>query len=372
MRSVFLRAMLARPIAFHPILARIGRGAAAGLFMSQALYWSERTNDTAGWFYKTGKEWHEETILSRREIENARERWKELGVLYEHLAGNPARLYYRIDLEALTGLIAVEVEQQEVAENAVQTSLSDVTNKNVTSDKQVSHIQQTSLSDVTNYYNTETTTDTTTETTSVAAATQAALPASLASKTDDSMDVVIPEPVPGAVALTGKVVSAIVAANAPGVDVTEQPDFALMGKKRVTARGSLPPDRIIATENGLRWARGIGWRSGLTELQMAVDANLDYYKGEGKPKGDWVAVTYSGVRRAIERGLDLKLSRVAPGQENANGQIQEWRPGAGAGPDPQGYGYDRSGQPANKATQLRTTAQRLAQRQRDRANGVDE
>lgn len=96
-----LRVLLSRPIAFHRPLAEITGSVTAGLMLSQALYWNERTDNPDGWFYKSQPEWEEETTLSRREQESARTRLRQCGFWQEERRGVPARLFYRVDLDAL-------------------------------------------------------------------------------------------------------------------------------------------------------------------------------------------------------------------------------------------------------------------------------
>ena len=48
-----LRELLDRLISFHRILAKGSGGATVGLFLSQAFYWSRRTDNPEGWFWKT-------------------------------------------------------------------------------------------------------------------------------------------------------------------------------------------------------------------------------------------------------------------------------------------------------------------------------
>jgi hypothetical protein len=100
--------VLSRPIAFHRCLAELTGSVTSGLMLSQALYWTEKTKDSDGWFWKTQDEWFDETMLSRKEQETARRRLKELGdgkVWFEQLRGVPAKLYYRVDLDALEALL---------------------------------------------------------------------------------------------------------------------------------------------------------------------------------------------------------------------------------------------------------------------------
>lgn len=103
--------LLDRPIAFQRAFVRIGAGITGALFLSQAVYWSSRTNDTDGWFYKTQAEWEEETGLSRYEQEGARKSLKKLGVLEEVLYGVPAKLHYRVNVDSLLAYLSAENQQ---------------------------------------------------------------------------------------------------------------------------------------------------------------------------------------------------------------------------------------------------------------------
>ncbi len=103
-----VKALLERPVAYYPALARIGGGATAGIFLSQLLYWSPRSKAEGEWVYKTQEEWETETCLGRREQETARRMLKSAGLLEEKLQGIPARLYYRVNLERLWELLQNE------------------------------------------------------------------------------------------------------------------------------------------------------------------------------------------------------------------------------------------------------------------------
>jgi hypothetical protein len=100
-----LQLLMQRPIAFQPVLARIAGGALPGLFLSQAFYWSQRTTDPDGWFYKTRDEWNEETCMTRYEQETARKQLVSLGLMEEERRGLPARMYYRLRSGAILAAI---------------------------------------------------------------------------------------------------------------------------------------------------------------------------------------------------------------------------------------------------------------------------
>ena len=101
MKTAALKPLLTRPVAFHPALARICGSVHAALLLSQAIYWTDRTNDSEGWFYKTRAEWEEEITLTRYEQEGAREKLRALGFIAEEKRGVPSKLFYRVNLEAI-------------------------------------------------------------------------------------------------------------------------------------------------------------------------------------------------------------------------------------------------------------------------------
>ena len=93
--------LLDRPIAFHRCLVEPAGSVNAALMLSQALYWSKRTRDPRGWFYKSADEWEEETGMTRRAQEFARKLLQKTSFWKEELRGVPATLHYRIDIENL-------------------------------------------------------------------------------------------------------------------------------------------------------------------------------------------------------------------------------------------------------------------------------
>jgi hypothetical protein len=96
--------LLDRPVAYHRIFAQITGSVTAGVFLSQSLYWSRRTSDPSGFFYKSREEWTDETYLSRSEQETARATLRRLGILIEEHRGMPRRIFYRIDPSRLLQL----------------------------------------------------------------------------------------------------------------------------------------------------------------------------------------------------------------------------------------------------------------------------
>lgn len=101
-----LRLLLGSPIAFHRVFADVAGGALPGLFLSQCWYWSGRTTDPDGWFYKGREEWTAETGMTRTEQETAREKLRKRGILEEQDGrGTDRRVYFRINTDALIAAI---------------------------------------------------------------------------------------------------------------------------------------------------------------------------------------------------------------------------------------------------------------------------
>ncbi|MBE0470406.1 MAG: hypothetical protein IBX55_12985 [Methyloprofundus sp.] len=107
--------LLGRPIAFHRSLVSIGAGVTGALMLSQAIYWSSRTGENSGWFYKTQKDWEIETGLTRYEQDSARKKLKSLGLIQEIKRGVPCKVHYRVDFDMLTKLVSQFVEKQQTS-----------------------------------------------------------------------------------------------------------------------------------------------------------------------------------------------------------------------------------------------------------------
>jgi len=98
--------MFDRPIAFHREFVVLTGSITAALFLSQAVYWTKRTKEPDGWFYKSRAEWQEETGMSRREQETARKKLKALGIIREDRRGgmNPTT-YFWVDTDRLEVMV---------------------------------------------------------------------------------------------------------------------------------------------------------------------------------------------------------------------------------------------------------------------------
>lgn len=108
-----IEAMNDRPIAFNRHYVALGCGINGALMLSQMVYWSKRTKDQNGFFYKTQDEWMDETGLTRYEQESARKRLKELNFISEHKHGVPCMVHFKVNHEALYSALIQYVENQQ-------------------------------------------------------------------------------------------------------------------------------------------------------------------------------------------------------------------------------------------------------------------
>lgn len=94
-------------VAVYPAFRRVlGLSAAAAQFLSQAVYWTEKTE--TGWFYKTESEWEEEIGLSGKEVRTARRHLAQINLLDEVRKGVPAKMHFRVDTDLLLSYLSGE------------------------------------------------------------------------------------------------------------------------------------------------------------------------------------------------------------------------------------------------------------------------
>ena len=88
--------LLDKIIAFHACFVKPLGSVNAALMFSQIIYWSNRTTNADGWFYKTAEEFEDETGLTRKEQANARMAILAQGWTEEKLCGIPATVNFRL------------------------------------------------------------------------------------------------------------------------------------------------------------------------------------------------------------------------------------------------------------------------------------
>jgi len=97
-----VKELLSKPVAYHPVLARMTGNVAAAVMLSQGMYWQRIAEDKGQeWFWVTADGWKEQCGLSRSMQETAREVLRRSGFWFEAKKGIPAQLFFRIDADVL-------------------------------------------------------------------------------------------------------------------------------------------------------------------------------------------------------------------------------------------------------------------------------
>lgn len=96
-------------IQFHPLLAQRLDDFKAAIFLGHALYWSKHLAQIQphrkGWFFMSAAQWTQATGLSTREQVSVRSALAARGLLLEALAGRPAVMHFKVDLESTARLL---------------------------------------------------------------------------------------------------------------------------------------------------------------------------------------------------------------------------------------------------------------------------
>lgn len=90
-----------RPIAIHRHVLTIAGNPAAGILLSQLVYWTRRGIGVAeqdGWVHKTAEQWERETGLSWKIQRRARAYLIEANLMQERAVGAPRRIEFRLNL----------------------------------------------------------------------------------------------------------------------------------------------------------------------------------------------------------------------------------------------------------------------------------
>jgi hypothetical protein len=129
-----LRQLTRRVVSFFPAFAEISDSAKAGLFLSQAFFWTEDTHNDRdeGWFYKTSKEWTKETFLTRHEQDTCRDILVEKGFLLQEVKGFPPKCHFKVQFDEVlkavsnlpeSGKLIAEKRQSDLPESGNVSSI---------------------------------------------------------------------------------------------------------------------------------------------------------------------------------------------------------------------------------------------------------
>lgn len=84
------------------------------VMLNQLIYWSDRSNRTDGFFFKSYKEWEEEIFLSQYQVKKAVDKLKKIGLVETKLKksyGSPT-LHYKVDIEEVSKWIMKKLDNR--------------------------------------------------------------------------------------------------------------------------------------------------------------------------------------------------------------------------------------------------------------------
>ncbi len=113
MSSQILKSLHQRPIAYYPVYRQLTGSTTGGILLSQLMYWFSKKDK----IFKTDKEIMEETLLTKKEIENAKKLIKNLDFITVSREGIPAKTYYEIDWEIFENSLNSFSESGETSNN---------------------------------------------------------------------------------------------------------------------------------------------------------------------------------------------------------------------------------------------------------------
>lgn len=73
----------------------------SALLLSQVIYWTERTKDKDGWFFKTYEDWANEIMIKEKSLRNAKKQLEKMGLIETKIKkanGNPT-VHYRLKID---------------------------------------------------------------------------------------------------------------------------------------------------------------------------------------------------------------------------------------------------------------------------------
>jgi len=102
--------ILDRPIAYHRCFVGLAGSVSAAVMLSQGIYWQKRVPDgREGWWWKTAREWEEETGIKKDAQAVARKALMRRGGFWtEKRKGIPAKIWFKIDIAALEKALKIQ------------------------------------------------------------------------------------------------------------------------------------------------------------------------------------------------------------------------------------------------------------------------
>lgn len=108
-----LRELNQKPIAYYPVYRKLTGSTTGGILLSQLMYWFSKKDK----IFKIDKEIMEETLLTEKELKNAKKLIKNLDFITVSREGLPAKTYYEIDWEKFENCLKNEDEIEQTSDD---------------------------------------------------------------------------------------------------------------------------------------------------------------------------------------------------------------------------------------------------------------
>jgi hypothetical protein len=95
----------------------------AALFLSQCIYWSDKTTRTDGYFYKTFDEWEEETTLTRFKVRACLKKCAGIIETKKIMANGSMTFHYHVSFDKLYNLIETNLNKLQLEETSTSRNL---------------------------------------------------------------------------------------------------------------------------------------------------------------------------------------------------------------------------------------------------------
>ena len=100
-----VKELLRHPIAFYPRLIELTGSPSCALFLSQCIYWTDRTSNKEGWFWKRRDEWQAELNLKFNTQLRVRSVLIFLKILEEKYNCHTQIMSFRLNIDRLCYLL---------------------------------------------------------------------------------------------------------------------------------------------------------------------------------------------------------------------------------------------------------------------------
>lgn len=95
---------IGRPLVYYPSLSKITGGVKETIFLCNLIFWTGKQKDAEGWIRKSCNEIEEETGLTRREQDKARNTLKKEKLILERKRGTPATIEFLVEINKINTL----------------------------------------------------------------------------------------------------------------------------------------------------------------------------------------------------------------------------------------------------------------------------